>query len=347
MVTRKDIAREVQVSVSTVGMILDGHGARYSATTREKVLRAAREMNYKPNLTGRSLRTGKSFLLGILYSRTNRFLLADFLRGVMEALEGDQYSPIVFSHEDAAEEAEGLRRCVDRNVDGLIVNVGMTPEGAFQRGAHEAATRQRIPMVEVFGRFLEQCPSVNFDSAAAGDEAVRFLIRKGHRRIAFLVHERYRLSEGKRAGSHRDAFERCRAYEGAMQDGALRPTVVTHPISGELAREEEFVEGGMDALAQLKALSPAPTAVICYNDLEAYGLIRACRLQGLSVPGDIAIVGYGDLDLSALTEPRLTTFRPPAFDAGRDATRMILASIGGRPPASVLLRPTLVARDSA
>jgi LacI family transcriptional regulator len=347
MTTRKDIARQVGMSVSTVGMILDGHGARYSAATQKKVLTAAKALNYSPNLSGRSLRTGKSFLLGILYSRANRDLLADFLRGVMQALRGGQYSPIVFSHESADEEAEGLRRCLDRNVDGMVINAGLTPTGVFRPGSHKTLLRRKLPLVEVFGRFLAPCPSVNFDSAAAGEEAVRYLAGKGHRRIAFVVHDRYRMSEGHPAGAHRDALERFEGYARAMREQGLKPAVVTHPISGDMATGEEFVEGGMDALESLRKLSPAPTAVICHTDLEAYGLIRSCRLKGLSVPGDLAIVGYGDSPISPLTQPALTTLRAPSYDAGRDATSLLLDLIAGRTARSVLLRPTLVPRDSA
>ncbi len=164
-VTRKDIAKKVGVSASTVGMILDGYGERYSPVTRKKVLRAAEELNYSPNIMGRSLRTGKSFLLGVLLYGGNSWLISEFLRGVMKALAGNEYSPIVFSHSDTEEEAEALRRCRLRQVDGLIANVAVNPDGTA--AAYQRFTQQGVPVVEVFGHFLRQAASVNLDNETA------------------------------------------------------------------------------------------------------------------------------------------------------------------------------------
>ena len=345
-VTRKDIAKHTGLSPSTVGMILSGRGERYSDATRKSVLSAAEELNYRVDPAARSLRLNRSFLLGVLMSAGNAIIVTDVLRGIQDALGEGDYAPTVFSHRDGREQAECLRRCVDRRVDGLIANVAVDSDGKIDRARYEALASHPIPVVEIFGRFLADTIKINVDFQAAGRMATEHLLALGHRRIAMFTHAKYRTSASRGAGRHFDAWERYLGYEQALRTAGLEPIVVTHPLSGEVDVEEEFFSGGHQGLGELLNHPAQPTAVVCYNDLQAYGLIRAARVESVPLPERLSIVGYGDKDVSRITTPALTTLRIPAFEVGHHAAATLLRLIDNRPCDDQLIASRLIVRES-
>src|SRR5579864_3217275 len=123
-VTRKDISARSGVSVSTVGMVLNGHGERYTAETRRKVMEAAEALDYRPDISARGLRMKRSFLIGLSVFESNAGLMAKLIQGVQSGLELSEYSTMTFSHHSREEEIECHRRCSERKVDGMIVNPG-------------------------------------------------------------------------------------------------------------------------------------------------------------------------------------------------------------------------------
>jgi DNA-binding LacI/PurR family transcriptional regulator len=204
---------------------------------------------------------------------------------------------------------------------------------------------------------------------AAGRLATEHLLSLGHRRIAFLTHERYVFGRSRapahpapsdenhsgqpdqdrgmrRAILHFDAWEQFCGYEAVMYAAGLEPLVVTHPISAEINVEQQFVDGGVRALDALLAHPGQPTAVVCYNDLEAFGLIRGARLKGLQIPERLSIVGFGDLQHSQIIAPALTTIRVPALEVGQQAALALLECVGGRAAESARIEATIVVRES-
>jgi LacI family transcriptional regulator len=347
-ITAKDVARHAQVSESTAGMILSGRGQHYSVHTRERVLATARKLKYRPNVAGRSLRLQRSFLVGVLLNASNASLASEFLRGVQEGLQGPdgsgEYSSLVAFHTDCREQAECMGRMLDRGVDGLIVNAALDAHGRLDEACFTAARERGLPMVEVFGRFLAGVPQFNLDNRAAGQAATQHLLDLGHRRIAMLTHERYLV--GRNQATHFDAWQRFEGYQAAMHDAGLEPAVVTHPITGEVDVALQFTAGGRDALAAIVAHPARPTAVVCYNDLEAYGVLRAARQSGVSIPEQLSLVGFADMDVSRICAPALTTSPMPALEIGRRVTRALLAAIDGETVASELVTTELVVRES-
>jgi LacI family transcriptional regulator len=345
-ITTKDIAKHAEVSESTASMILAGRGQRYSVHTREKVLAAAKALHYRPNIAGRSLRMNRSFLIGVLFNSVNSVHAAEFLRGVQGQLIGAQCAPIVFSHASPTDEATCLQSCLGRHLDGLIVNAAVDAQGAADVGQYQAVVDSGLPLVEVFGRFLPAVPSVNIDEVSAGRSAARHLMALGHRSIAFLVHEGYDAARGEVQGTHHDAWERYRGYEQAVRGAGLEPIVVTHaePRGGDA--NAAFLAGGVAALPALLAHPAQPTAVVCYNDYQSVGLIRAARRQKVAVPGRLSVVGFLDTELSQTLDPALTTLRLPAFDLGCETARMVLELVEERPVHSVTVPCELVVRES-
>jgi LacI family transcriptional regulator len=145
---------------------------------------------------------------------------------------------------------------------------------------------------------------------------------------------------------HFDAYDRFRGYKAAMEAAGLEPLVLTHPITGEIDVAEQFVNGGVEAIDKVLAHPGRPTAIVCYNDLEAYGLIRGARLQGISIPEQISVVGFGDLDHSRIVAPALTSVTVQAFEVGRRAAQALMDRIEDRPVQSALIECELIVRES-
>ena len=345
-VTRKTIAETAKVSVSTVGMILSGQGERYHADTRQRVLQIAADLGYQPSINARALRFKRSLLLGVLINAVNTHFAAEFLHGVQDAIAVTDYSPLVFFAKSPEGFEQCLDRCLNRHVDGLLINcvAGATEinlEGVIHKLADHA-----VPAVEVFGHFLPAVPKVNVDNRQTAELCTRHLIAQGHRRIALLTHGRY-----ENQSLHFDAWEQAQGYRDALQAAGLPPIIIAGDLNYARLHEPSFVEAdftraGFEGFAGLLALPQLPTAVLCYADLMAFGLNRACRLKGLEVPADISIFGKGGTALSAIVNPPLTTTRPPAFEIGRTAAANLLLAISGQAPADACIAESLLERQS-
>jgi LacI family transcriptional regulator len=161
-----------------------------------------------------------------------------------------------------------------------------------------------------------------------------------------LTHERYVFGRGKQAALHFDAWDRFQGYEAAMNSAGLDPLVLTHPISGEVNVVQQFVDGGMAAIDAVLSHPSKPTAVVCYNDFEAYGLIRGASLKGIAIPEHLSLIGFGDLDHSRIVAPALTTVPVPAMEVGRQAAQGLLARIKKEPIESTSIGSELVVRES-
>jgi LacI family transcriptional regulator len=340
-VSRKDIAAAAQVSVSTVGMILSGQGERYSEETRARVLDAAARLGYQPSINARALRLNRSLLIGVLLYEVNSHLSARFLQGVQEAITDTHYSPLVFFAKGAGDQEVCLEHCLSREVDALIVNCAVDPAKQLPESYFQRLAALPIPIVEVFGQFLPGVAKVNIDNTRAGALATRHLIELGHRRIALLTHSRYQNSQ-----FHTDAWEQSQGYHAEMKEAGLQPLVVAREIDFISPSPHSFMQAGDDGLSALLALPDPPTAVICYGDYMAYGLNRACRIQGVRVPDDLSITGNFDLELSSVVNPPLTTARPRYFEIGKLAGAGLIQAIEGADLTDQLVAPELVIRES-
>jgi DNA-binding LacI/PurR family transcriptional regulator len=328
-------------------MVLNGRGERYTEETRKRVIEAAEALEYRPDISARGLRMNRSFLIGLSVFESNAFLTASLMRGVQRGLRDSDYSALVFSHSSREEELELHRRCAERKVDGMIINPGLADDGsADTKMSYLDLIARNVPVVEIFGRAVVEAPAVNFDGFAAGRVSVEHLLALGHRRIALLTHDRYRAASATGFGRHADAWHRYEGYRHALAGVGLEPCVFTHPIHGEIDVEGDFLAGGSSALDQILEHPARPTAIICYNDLEAFGLIRAARERNVNVPRDLSVMGYGDLDFARLIDPPLTTLSEPAYEIGQRAAECLLALIDKKSFEDVLLDSTLVPRAS-
>jgi LacI family transcriptional regulator len=350
-VTLKQVAEAAGVSPAAASLVLSGNRPEnFTEVTRQKIHAAAERLGYRPNLAARSTRMKRSFLVGVLVNASNAAVATEFLRGVQAGLRSEEAStgcsPIVFSNADPDEQYKSLQHCIDYRVDGLILNAAHDSRGDFDGTRFETLVKRGLPAIEVFGHSLPDLPRISVDNRQTGQVATEHLLALGHRTIPMLTHERYQLGKGERAAPHIDAYQRFCGYEATMRKAGLEPIVVTHPIVGEVDVDQQFVDGGVAAYELLTRHPARPTAVVCYNDYEAYGLIRGARLSGTAVPERLSVVGFANLELSRIVEPALTTVPMPGFEVGQRAAQAILDRIDGREVKSALIESDVVVRES-
>lgn len=328
--TLKDVAELSGVDVSTASRVLNGASFRVRENTRQKVLAAARQLDYKPNALARSLRVGKTNMFALLVPDITNPFFAELSRGAEDATASYGFSLILCNTEDRSEaEEEYIRALRERQIDGFLLATAHNG-GAAARKLMEAS----YPVVLVNRRMRGiRTGFVVADDASGAKEAVRHLIGLGHRRIAHIS-----------GYLHADtARRRLDAYRSTMSAHGLTQE------SEELTVESDYTfKGGQEAMAKLLELPLRPTAVFVANDVMALGALTAAQASGVRVPDDVSLVGFNDIALAQYSYPRLTTVRTPPYEMGALAAQMLLKIVKGEDasPAGIVLRSELIIRDS-
>lgn len=325
--TAHDVAARARVSQPTVSLVLSGNPkARLSAETRSRVLRAAEELGYRPNLLAQGLVRRRSFALGVVVPDLANPFFAAVVSGAEKVAARAGYA--VFLCEAGETSAEHhLEALKSRQIDGVILD-------AVGAAALTAESLSGINVVLV-DEALDQYPAIVSDAEQAGELAARHLLSLGHRQLAFI---------GPAADASASRL-RERGYTRALRAAGV-------PIASEsLRRATATVGGGMMGMRALLALRPRPTAVFCANDLVALGALKACAMARVSVPRDVSIVGCDDIELAQLVTPELTTVAIPAREMGARAARLLIRQLAGEllAPAGRPSRPLpvrLVARGT-
>ena len=307
--TIKDLARSANVSHSTVSRALRG-SPLVNHETAERIRSLAEQAGYRTSAVARSLATRRTSTVGVVVTTIADPFAAGVVGGIEDAANDHGFSVFLAnSNADPEREVSVVHSFEERRVDGIIVTSSRV--GALYV---PLLSRMRVPIVLLNNQHpSEFVHSVMIANTEASLEATRHLIRLGHRRIAYL---------GDRYG-HQSDTERFAGYRLALDEAGL----LFHP---ELAVPGDGKpEGGMQAMACLLALSHPPTAVFCYNDMSALGVLRRLHAAGASVPGDVSVVGFDDLYIGEYTEPPLTTVRQPMRQMGRQAMETLLHLLAG------------------
>ncbi len=336
-VSIKDIAREADVSHSTVSRALS-ESPLVSAETRMRIQRLAREMGYSPDALARSLVVGRTLTIGVVVTTIADPFIAEIVQQIEYMAQDLGYSVILASSNSEPErEIAAVEMLHSKRVDGVIVTSSRI--GALYQ---EHLDRLGVPVVlvnshsEEAGRYTF---SISVDNRDGGSVATQHLVELGHRRIAYVSGP---SDHAQQSGS--DDLERRSGYQTVMgQEGIdCDPSLVL--------RGTGSTDGGERALPALLSLAEPPTAVFCYNDMTAIGLLQAARQQGVSVPRDLAVVGFDDIALASYVCPSLTTVAQPIERMGRGAMKMVLDLMEGHGQADVadvVVRGRLVVRESS
>lgn len=334
MATIYDIAKAAGVTATTVSYVLSGKGS-ISEATREKILKIAQELGYRPNLIARSLSKQNTSTLGLVLPNVDNPFYAE----VVETIERKAYAAgfrvfVTNTYRDERLGQELLDDLMFRRVDGIIaVSEGLSVE------AIETMQQSGFPIVCCIWGEREQKirPTIAFDFKMAGCLAGEHLLMLGHRQVGIITDG---ITEGgivtKIKHSMRvDGCEEVYANAGFPLDRALLRTATSS------------IESGKEAALELLALREPPTAIFATNDLMAIGVMAAAWELGIQIPRQLSVVGFDDIFLSAYTTPPLTTVVMRGSAVAEQAMRLLFDMIEGKPvSAAPILQPQLVVRAS-
>jgi DNA-binding LacI/PurR family transcriptional regulator len=323
----KDVARVAGVSHSTVSRALQNSPV-VNPKTAAKIRRIARDLGYRPSAVARGLVTQKTRTIGVVVTTIADPFVSEVVIGIEMAANDNGYSVFLAdSNADPAREKSVVHSFAERRVDGIVVTSSRV--GALYT---PLLSEMMVPIVLINnqhpGQFVH---SVMIDNLPASRDATNHLIALGHRRIAY-VGDRY---------GHQSDTERFAGYREALGQAALPflPELVVHG--------DGKPEGGALAMNKLLCLPNPPTAVFCYNDMTALGVLRSIHMHGLRVPADISLIGFDDLFFASYTQPQLTTVRQPMRQMGRMAMENLLKLMSGQPSAEAIKVPAeLIIRES-
>lgn len=320
--TIADVANLAGCSITTVSRAFSVP-EKVRPQTRERILRAAEALRYSPNAIARAMVHQRNHNLAFVVDPWQYPIIDAFYAEIAGAvqLEAEQRGYSVYT--TASDRRELFMK---KRVDGVIL-AGRTDEGLLNdlRG-------QGIPAVQINDRPVsDEVPSVTADNYMGASQALEYLIARGHTRIGLVTYRRLaRLSDSRRA--YEDVLSR--------HELSVQPEYV--------CAVEPHIETARQAVAELLALSEAPTALLCMNDCLAVGAMKAALRCGLRVPDQLAIIGYDGSSLCRATEPELSSVRVDGSGMGRRGARMLIDLIEGRLLAEsrIVMQPTLTLRGT-
>jgi DNA-binding LacI/PurR family transcriptional regulator len=328
-VTVYDVAKKAKVSIATVSRVINSSG-KVNEATRERVLSAIDSLGFVPKAEAVARARKASGRIGVLAPFFTYPSFVERLQGVASSLADSPYELVVYSVDSAARRDTYLSSlAVTRRLDGLIV-MALPFDDVM---AHRLITHNLETVLIEAGR--PQFSSVEIDDEAGGRLAAEYLLEKGHRRCAFVGDEDlpdYAIhpSEWRLAG-----------YRKALQDASV-------PLTNDyIALAPHGLEQARQLAHRLLDLPEPPTAFFAPSDMQAMGILKAARERGLSVPDQLAVIGFDDLEISDYIG--LTTVRQPLKESGRVAVELLLARLAdrARPVQHVRLPLTVIKRQTA
>jgi DNA-binding LacI/PurR family transcriptional regulator len=329
-VTIKDIAKRVGVSHTTVSRALRGNSL-ISDETSKRIRQVSLEMGYQPSAAARSLKTNRSQVLGVILSSLDDPFFSEILQGIEDSAQESNFSLfIAASRHDPARERKIVQTMMEHRVDGVILC--STSFGAEQG---RQLLEYGFPTVVVNNQSAESFRySIYHDDVDGSRQVTRHLIELGHRRIAYLGN----------SISGRTTLDRLSGFQQEMEDASLSiPPEYVHEVPG--GGSEHGVSGG----DYFQSLPIRPSAIVCFNDLMATGVLKSIHQNGLHVPDDISVTGFDNINFSAYTDPPLTTFDQPKRFIGMEAARVLLGLLHSMADADekvTILKGSLLVRAS-
>lgn len=325
MVTRKsnitirDVAKKAGVSVATVSRVFNDSDL-VVAKTVDRIRKVARELNYIPSATARSLSIRRTETVGLLLPDMYGDFFSEIIRGADSAARNAGYHLIVSSSHSNTEELDVAVRTLSGRVDGMII---MSPH--LESSVHLSSVLRALPVV-ILGstRILGTADHINIDNVGGARQVVEYLLELGHRQIAIIRGEE----------NNQDAEERLKGYLVALSANNIE------------AREDYIVFGnfteqsGYDAARYLVNLKERPTAIFCSNDSMAIGALSALRAAELKIPEDISITGFDDIPVATFLNPPLTSVHVPILELGSMAVYRLFEQL--RAPTLRIAAHTLV-----
>ena len=336
-VTSRQVAKYAGVSQTTVSFVLNNvESAKVSAETRQRVLKAAKELGYVPDAAARSLAAGRSSNIGLVLAQPHRQVFIDeyipnIITGLSRVTRERGYRILVELVEDDSHPNTWLNLIRGKEVAGIIAAFNAPSEQDIQEMAVIVA--EGFPIVSL-NHWHDTVHSVMVDKLDGVRNAVGHLVKLGHKRIACITYAPI-------PGLH-DAFQRLLVYREVLEKAGIA-------YDEALVRQGAYdPETGYQAMKSLLELASLPTALFAMNDVMAFGAMTAIQEVGLRIPEDIAVVGFDDIRLARYSRPALTTVREPDIEHGSAAGKLLIDLINKKPLEQhhIVLKTELRIRDS-
>lgn len=328
MTTIREVAESAGVSYATVSHVIN-NTRLVSPETRERVLAAMTALNYRPNALARSLRQGKTNTIGLVLPDSANPFFAEISRSIEDEAFKQGYSVFLCNTElDTQRELFYVDVLSKKQVDGIVFVAA-----GDQADSLDFLVRRNMPVVMID----RDVPNVEVDAVLTDNQlggflATRHLLELGHTRIACIAGP----------SSITPSSERMIGYRKALEEAGI-------PYDEDLVvRGDYHAQSGMEITHSLLKTNPRPTAIFALNDLMALGALRAAAEAGYTIPRDLAVVGYDDLEIAHFSNPPLTTISQPKKEIGVQAINLLVDRMThkSRSPSRLVLAPELIVRRS-
>lgn len=306
-VTIKDIAKEANVSVTTVSRVLNNK-PDVNYKTKQKVLQVIKKLNYNPNGIARGLVLQKTYTIGLIIPDICNPYFPEVARGVQDQAKKLGYSVILYNSDNNKQsEIEAIQLLKSKQVDGIILSLSVSNSEELDQ-----LEKNNFPVVQIDRKISgSNSPSVTIDNILSAYNATEYLLQLGHTRLAHITG-----NLGTKTGQ-----DRLQGFQSALQAYGLDGNPI-YIREGNYSKDSGYLE--MKALLELKQ---RPTAIFAANDLMALGAYEAIFDAGLKISEEIAIIGHDDIDVASLIRPGLTTMSQPTYNLGQIAAKMLIQKI--------------------
>lgn len=340
-VTSKDVAKLAGVSRSTVSLVLNNSNMPISQETRQKVLKASKELNYQPNMLAQSLKTNRSKIIGLIIPSITNPFFPSIAQGVEEiAVENGYNIFLCNTFKDPLKEENYIKVLASKQVDGIIF------ASSIQSPHILKDLQKRKIAIVTFHKPTDNhdLDCILFDNVKGGEIAVNYLLDLGHKNIGFI-------STSITTPSH---IARLNGYKNAYEKAGI-------PLNLKYIREDKYINKtnlrtnyeqdiGLKLALELLEECPEVTAFFAVNDLTAMGIIKL-KQRGFRIPEDISVIGFDNIYISEMIDPPLTTIQQPTYKMGQRAAELLIAKISEKekedePKHMMVFSPELIIRGS-
>ncbi|MDO6445219.1 LacI family DNA-binding transcriptional regulator [Colwellia sp. 1_MG-2023] len=328
MATIYEVSELAKVSLATVSRVMNGN-ARVSEKTRNRVLSAMKELDYRPNSIAQSLASNRSNCIGLLVSEIHGPFFGQMMSGVETELRAaGKHVIITTGHSEEDKEKDGIEFLISRNCDAIILHVEAVSDEYLVE-----LSKGKTP-IYLISRHVEGLPDncISLDNELGGYIATQSLIEKGHRNIAYLAGPQYKA----------DAIARLQGHKRALSENNIA-------LNEKLIFEAEFKEqGGIAGLRYFLQEKAEFSALVCANDEMASGAMTYAREHNLHMPEDLSVIGFDNVVFAPHLYPKLTTVDNPVNKMGSMAAKLVLKDVYQQEQHNIqqLFEPSLIMRDS-
>ena len=314
-VTITDVAKAAQTSPTTVSRVLNNTEYPVSLELRERILNAARTLGYAQSVPSRKKSCAEQRDIGVIMPNITNLFYPQTVLGIEGAIADSGYNILLFNTlRNKKREQECLQLLFERQVKGVIISA---VDNTIDNLGKYLNSGMKFVLLDQLVDDSNGCPSLNFDSRKGARMAIKHLVAKGHRRIAFATTPLTR-------------WTRMETFKGYKEALALADIEFDEDLVFIASEEQEGissnyeVDAGKRLAVEFHDKGGPATAILCVNDMVAFGVIKELADLGVQVPEDVSIIGFDDIPLSEVFIPSLTTIRYPAYDTGKLAAMLLL-----------------------